>query len=145
MRKKLIDKKELLERIPYSSQHILRLEKLGQFPPRRQIGKNRVAWIEEEIDTWIDSCEALAHPIKYQLPEIRISHNERIISCPRKFNGMPYVKEAQIPVLSVLELFLKGKNVTEIIEIHCSLTHADVAACFSYLSDITSEEVVCSP
>lgn len=141
MHKKLIDKKELLEKVPYSSQHILRLEKLGQFPPRRQIGANRVAWLEEEVDSWIDNCETLKHPVKYQLPEINISHLKRIISCNRKFNGLPFVKDTYIPVLSVIELFLKGKNVLQIIEIHSSLTKVDVAACLSYFCEITRDEL----
>ena len=141
MNKKLIDKKELLEKVPYSSQHILRLEKLGQFPPRRQIGENRVAWLEEEVDCWIDNCETLKHPVEYQLPEINFSHHERIVSCNRKFNGMPFVKDAYIPVLSVIELILKGKNVLQIIEIHNSLTKVDVAACLSYFCEITRDEL----
>jgi len=141
MYKKLIDKKELLEKVPYSAQHILRLEKLGQFPPRRKIGENRVAWLEEEVDRWIDNCETLKHPVEYKLPEIFIPHLERIISCNRKFNGMPYVKDAYIPVLSVIELFLKGKNVLQIIEIHSSLTKVDVAACLSYFCELTRDEL----
>jgi len=29
------------------------LEKRGEFPPRRKILSNRVAWLEEEVETWM--------------------------------------------------------------------------------------------
>jgi prophage regulatory protein len=32
--------------VPYTPQHILRLEKEGKFPRRVQVGPNRVAWLE---------------------------------------------------------------------------------------------------
>ncbi len=54
---------------------------------------------------------------------------------------MPFVKDAYIPVLSVIELILKGKNVLQIIEIHNSLTKVDVAACLSYFCEITRDEL----
>ena len=38
---RLIDKKELKKLVPYSASHIARLEKLGEFPSRVQIGKCR--------------------------------------------------------------------------------------------------------
>lgn len=50
-----ITKKELLKRIPYCDQHILRLEKAGKFPRRLDLGTNRVVWIEREIDEWMMS------------------------------------------------------------------------------------------
>jgi predicted DNA-binding transcriptional regulator AlpA len=39
--------------IPYSRMHADRLEKAGQFPPRLQLGANRVAWLESDIDEWL--------------------------------------------------------------------------------------------
>ena len=39
--------------IPYSFQHIARLEKSGLFPKRMQLGPNRVAWYCKEIEDWI--------------------------------------------------------------------------------------------
>lgn len=36
--------------IPYTRQHLSRLEKQGKFPKRVRIGENRVAWVETEID-----------------------------------------------------------------------------------------------
>ena len=46
---------ELRRLVPYSMQHILRLEKRGQFPARVTIGTNRVAWVRSEVMSWIDT------------------------------------------------------------------------------------------
>lgn len=51
---KLLTKKEVRNRVCYSPQHIARLEKAGQFPKRVPLGPNRVGWVEEEIDKWIE-------------------------------------------------------------------------------------------
>ena len=45
----------LLEIVPFSRQHILRLEKRGRFPRRIRLGDNRVAWLRSEIEQWIDA------------------------------------------------------------------------------------------
>jgi len=52
---KLVTKKELRTvcGIPYTPQHIARLEKAGRFPKRIQLGQNRVAWVLSEVDAWI--------------------------------------------------------------------------------------------
>ena len=50
---RLITKKQLRSMIPYTPQHILRLEKKGKFPRRVQVGANRVAWLLPEIEHWI--------------------------------------------------------------------------------------------
>ena len=51
----LVSKKELKTLgIPYSFQHIARLEKAGQFPKRIQLGVCRVAWRYEEVCQWIN-------------------------------------------------------------------------------------------
>jgi prophage regulatory protein len=57
VQKTLVSKKELrsVYGIPYSFQHIARLEKSGQFPKRVQLGPNRVAWLCLEIEDWIAS------------------------------------------------------------------------------------------
>jgi prophage regulatory protein len=39
--------------IPYSTVHIWRLEKAGEFPKRVPIGRARHGWLETEIDAWI--------------------------------------------------------------------------------------------
>jgi prophage regulatory protein len=45
---------EISKLIPYSQNHLRRLEAKGQFPKRIRIGANRVAWVESEIDSWIE-------------------------------------------------------------------------------------------
>ena len=54
--KQLVSKKELkiVCGIPYSAQHIARLEEAGQFPKRIRLGQNRVAWLLSEIEAWVD-------------------------------------------------------------------------------------------
>ena len=55
--RKLVSKKELrsVYGIPYSFQHVARLEKAGQFPKRLQLGANRVAWLCNEVEEWINA------------------------------------------------------------------------------------------
>jgi prophage regulatory protein len=51
---KLLSKKVLREKVVYSIQHITRLEQEGKFPKRIRLGDNRVAWLESEVDEWIE-------------------------------------------------------------------------------------------
>lgn len=52
---RLVTKKELRSvcGIPYTPQHIARLEAAGEFPKRIKLGRNRVAWVLAEVDSWI--------------------------------------------------------------------------------------------
>jgi prophage regulatory protein len=52
---RLITKAELCRIVPYTPQHILRLEKRGLFPRRVQVGPNRVAWLLSEIEQWVEA------------------------------------------------------------------------------------------
>lgn len=54
--KQLVSKKELktICGIPYSLQHIQRLEKAGLFPKRVKLGRNRVAYLLAEVEAWVD-------------------------------------------------------------------------------------------
>jgi prophage regulatory protein len=56
MTQKLVSKKELriVFGVPYSFAHIARLEAVGQFPKRVRLGACRVAWLSEEVQSWID-------------------------------------------------------------------------------------------
>ena len=51
----LIIANEITQLIPYSQNHLRRLEAQGNFPKRIRIGANRVAWLREEIDHWIEA------------------------------------------------------------------------------------------
>ena len=50
---RMITKAELRQIVPYTPQHILRLEKQNKFPKRVQVGANRVAWLLSEIESWV--------------------------------------------------------------------------------------------
>lgn len=52
---RLVRLSEILRRVPYSEAHIWRLERSGKFPRRAQLGANRVAWVEAEIDEWLNA------------------------------------------------------------------------------------------
>ena len=49
--------------IPYTPQHILRLEKAGKFPKRLKLGARRVGWLLSEIEGWIAVRAAQREPI----------------------------------------------------------------------------------
>jgi predicted DNA-binding transcriptional regulator AlpA len=40
-------------RVPYSRAHLYRLENQGEFPKRRRIGRNRIAWVRAEVEQWL--------------------------------------------------------------------------------------------
>ena len=46
---------ELRQLVPYTRQHLSRLERAGLFPKRVQIGANRVAWRADEITAWAEA------------------------------------------------------------------------------------------
>ena len=55
MTKRLIAYDDLATKgIPYSKPHIWRLEKQGKFPKRVPIGASRYAYVEDEIDEFVD-------------------------------------------------------------------------------------------
>lgn len=49
----LISSDQIRSWAPYSLNHLRRLEAQGSFPKRVRIGANRVAWVREEIDDWL--------------------------------------------------------------------------------------------
>lgn len=50
---RLITRAALSQIVPYTGQHILRLEKIGKFPRRIKVGPNRVAWLLSEVEAWV--------------------------------------------------------------------------------------------
>jgi prophage regulatory protein len=50
---RIITRRELRLIVPYTPQHILRLEKRGKFPKRIQIGERRVGWYLVEVEAWL--------------------------------------------------------------------------------------------
>jgi prophage regulatory protein len=51
-KRQIIRKPELLDRIGLSDTTIWRMEKVGKFPKRLQLGGNSVGWFDDEIDDW---------------------------------------------------------------------------------------------
>lgn len=62
----------LRELVPYTRQHLARLEKRGEFPKRLQVGPGRVGWLEHEIAAWI-GARAAARPAGGAVQPGRIS------------------------------------------------------------------------
>ena len=50
---RIITKRELRLMVPFTAQHIWRLEKEGKFPKRIQIGARRVGWYLSDIEGWL--------------------------------------------------------------------------------------------
>ena len=44
---------EVDARVPYSRAHLYRLEDQGEFPKRKRIGANRIAWVRAEVEQWL--------------------------------------------------------------------------------------------
>lgn len=52
--KTLIRSGEIETIVPYSMNHIRRLEEAGQFPKRVRVGANRVGWVRAEVEQWLN-------------------------------------------------------------------------------------------
>jgi prophage regulatory protein len=50
---RIIDWKALKTMVPYSRQHITRLEKARKFPKRVRLGQCRIGWVHDEVLDWI--------------------------------------------------------------------------------------------
>lgn len=46
---------EVMSMVGLSRPTIWRLERTNEFPRRRQLGRNSVAWVEEEVEEWMAS------------------------------------------------------------------------------------------
>jgi len=55
---RIVSKKELRQMVPFTPQHILRLEKQGRFPKRIRLGERRVGWRLTDIEAWLDARAA---------------------------------------------------------------------------------------
>lgn len=63
--KRLMREREVLARLNCSRSTIYRWRKAGHFPAPLSLGENSVAWLESEVDTWIEQRPRLARkPVK---------------------------------------------------------------------------------
>jgi prophage regulatory protein len=53
MAERILRQPEIERRTGLSRTTIWRLERSGDFPPRRRVLSNTIGWIESEIDRWI--------------------------------------------------------------------------------------------
>ena len=51
---RLISIEEVMDKVPVSRQKIYAMIGKGEFPEQRHISANRVAWLESEVDKWIE-------------------------------------------------------------------------------------------
>ena len=51
--RRLIRRRGLRQKVPFSDKHIWDMERRGIFPKRVSIGPNAVAWFEDEVEAWI--------------------------------------------------------------------------------------------
>lgn len=54
----LIERQQLLKKVPLSMRTIYDMEQRGEFPRRFTISRTRVAWDLAEIDAWIERRQA---------------------------------------------------------------------------------------
>ena len=54
---RLLSRKELrtLKGITFSTVHLWRLERQSKFPRRVRLSEQCIAWVEEEIDAWVNA------------------------------------------------------------------------------------------
>jgi prophage regulatory protein len=50
---RVLRRKALLERVPYSPAHLYRLIRDGRFPRPIRLGEASVGWLEHEVDQWL--------------------------------------------------------------------------------------------
>lgn len=61
---RVIRQKEAIQRTGLSRTTLWRLERAGDFPQRRRIGRQAVGWFANEIDDWLASRPQALHPVK---------------------------------------------------------------------------------
>lgn len=66
----IITKKQLKLMVPYSGQHISRLERAGMFPRRVPLGENRVGWVLAEVRAWVAARKAQRDSITLDHAEV---------------------------------------------------------------------------
>ncbi len=51
---RILSREEVAGLLPYSTDHLRRLEAAGTFPRRIRLGTGRIGWSEREIAQWIE-------------------------------------------------------------------------------------------
>lgn len=67
--KRILDKKALKGKgVTFANPTLLKMEKDKTFPGRVRVSENRVGWLEEEVDAWIDGLAAERGTVSVPLP-----------------------------------------------------------------------------
>ncbi len=91
MAKRILNRKGLKDKgVLFSNVHLLRLEKEEKFPRRVQLSENRVGWLEDEMDAWIDARAAEREPSAAPTPPANLARRRR--------TGAPPFESATEPV-----------------------------------------------
>lgn len=51
----ILRRRAVIAKTGYSAPTIDRLEKVGEFPKRVQLGPGAIGWLEHEVDAWIEA------------------------------------------------------------------------------------------
>lgn len=68
---RIVTKRELCQIVPYSPQHIGRLEKRKKFPERIEIGPGRVGWLLSEVEAWLMEQRQTRGRVRKPDPSVR--------------------------------------------------------------------------
>ena len=69
---------EVVHATGLSRMTIYRLERAGEFPARRRLGRNSVAWLDDDITAWIDSRPAITRlALRLTHPRLNASSRSR--------------------------------------------------------------------
>ena len=60
---RLLSIEQVLDKVPVSRQQIYMWIGKGEFPEQKQISANRVAWLESDIDDWIEERSVKAEKL----------------------------------------------------------------------------------
>lgn len=74
---RLLRIREVISVTGLSRMTIYRLEKDGTFPSRRRLGRNSVAWREDDISAWVASRPTVAPELAERTAATHISRNWR--------------------------------------------------------------------
>ncbi|MCC5648160.1 AlpA family phage regulatory protein [Nostoc sp. CHAB 5824] len=85
-RDSLLSLKEVKERIGVSSTTLWRWQSSGNFPARRQLSGNKIAWLESEVNEWIQTRPVVERPDP-SLSEIPNSASCTVV--PSETNALP--------------------------------------------------------
>lgn len=69
---RIIRKKEVQLATGLSDTTIWRMERLGEFPARIQLGTNSVGWLESDIISWIEGKKKLSEATYHQLNRVEV-------------------------------------------------------------------------